>query len=41
LLANMPARVKVFEMVVSGLGSAAITYVIGWGASILMGSKIA
>jgi len=36
LLANMSARVKVFEMVVSGLGSAAITYVIGWGASILI-----
>jgi len=39
LVANTSTKSKIAEMVVSGLGSASISYVIGWIASFFLGTK--
>lgn len=40
LLANVSARTKVVEMVITGLGSATVSYIIGWLASVLLGTRV-
>ena len=39
LLANVSARGKVVEMVITGLGAATATYIIGWLASMILGTR--
>jgi VIT1/CCC1 family predicted Fe2+/Mn2+ transporter len=39
LVANTSTRSKIAEMVISGLGSASASYIIGWLASIILGTR--
>jgi vacuolar iron transporter family protein len=40
LLANISARTKIVEMVITGLGSASASYIVGWVASVVLSTRV-